>query len=539
MSDLLNKWKIFQELSDELKRNIRLAVVFDGGAIYVTKDDQVFGFGRNEFGFLGTGDKQSRTEHTKIEQLCGQNIQDLEFSSETFFAISATGSVNAWGRNDNGQLGLGTKKDTWIPIKIERNLGTKRVVQVACSDDHTLVLTSDREVFSFGRNNFGQLGLGHKDDQTVPIKLDFPATGGVVTAIACLCYSSIALLDSGELFAWGKNEAGILGQSADVKEQNIPRKVPGLEGITIKRIVCGYSHALALTNDGKVYSWGWNGSGQLGNGTKQRSHEPTLIIGNFGRIRDVAAHYNYTISAAVTEADEVFAWGRFNGMPNLIPKKTSFTSLDEVFAKIPNYCAVTFRPLRLKLDDELIEEKNAANESPEWLKKHFDDVESADVVFVVEGKKIHAHKAILIMRCAVFKTMFLGNWKESNESEQIIEHRSYDVFFAFLKYFYTNQVDLQPDLALELFDLAHFYQMTDLQKECLIIIKRGVTVENAASIYDRAILLAAKELKEFVFKFCMDHLTAVVNTEGFKLLKDDVAKDFFIRAVQQGAFKND
>ncbi|XP_065336894.1 RCC1 and BTB domain-containing protein 1-like [Cloeon dipterum] len=133
--------------------------------------------------------------------------------------------------------------------------------------------------------------------------------------------------------------------------------------------------------------------------------------------------------------------------------------------------------------------------------------------------------------------MFLGNWKESNESEQIIEHHSYDVFFAFLKYFYTNQVDLQPDLSLELFALAHFYQMTDLQNECLKIIKRGVTVENAASIYDKAVLIAAEELKEFVLKFCMEHMTAVVNSDGFKLLKDDVARDFFLHAAQQGAFK--
>ncbi|XP_065335138.1 RCC1 and BTB domain-containing protein 1-like [Cloeon dipterum] len=261
-----------------------------------------------------------------------------------------------------------------------------------------------------------------------------------------------------------------------------------------------------------------------------------MITGNYGRIRDIAAHYNCQTSAAVTVADEVFAWGDYNGKENFIPTITSFTSLDEVFANIPDD-VVTFRPLRINFDDELIEEMNTTNELPEWLKKSFGDVESADVVFVVEGKKIHAHKYILIMRCAVFRTMFLGNWKESNESEQIIDHHSYDTFFAFLKYFYTNEVDLQPDMALELFALAHFYQMTDLQKECLKIIKRGVTVDNAASVYDKAILLASEELKEFVLKFCMANLTAVVNSDGFKLLKDDVVRDLFLHAAQQGAFK--
>ncbi|XP_065346493.1 RCC1 and BTB domain-containing protein 2-like [Cloeon dipterum] len=319
---------------------------------------------------------------------------------------------------------------------------------------------------------------------------------------------------------------------ADVKEQNIPCQVPGLEGITIKRIICGENHALALTSEGKVYSWGWNEFGLLGNGgTNKRSHEPTLISGNIGRIRDVAAYFVSNVCAVVTEADEVYAWGNFKGQFSLRPTYTSFITLDEVFAKLP-ISPLTFRPLLPKP----IEENNTANRSYGWLKKSFDDADTADVVFVVEGKKIHAHKAILIMQCAVFKTMFQGDWKESHEREQIIEHHSYDVFFAFLKYFYTNEVDLQPELALELFALAHFYQMTDLQKECLKIIKRGLTVENAASIYDKAIQLAAEELEEFVFNFCMKHTNAVVKSDGFKLLKDNVVRDFVLRAAQQDAF---
>ncbi|CAB3389017.1 Hypothetical predicted protein [Cloeon dipterum] len=346
MSESLDEWKIFRELGDDLKQNIRLAVVFRGSAIYVTKDDEVFGFGKNEEGFLGTGDMKPHTEHTKIEQLCGQNIQGLNFSNHSFFALSASGSVFAWGRNNHGQLGLGTKENTLIPTKIEGVLATNRVVQVACSSNHTLVLTSDREVFTFGWNKNGQLGLGHNEDQTLPIKLDFPSAGGVVTAIACLFFSSVALLDSGEVFAWGKNDYGILGQNADLKEQPVPCRVPGLEGITITRIVCGQIHALAVSSNGKVYSWGWNAHGQLGNGTKENSHRPTLIAGDFGRIKDVAAHITLHLSAAVTEADEVFVWG-FNGTTNLSPTKVSFTSLDELFAKTSNE-ALTFRPLRLE-----------------------------------------------------------------------------------------------------------------------------------------------------------------------------------------------
>ncbi|XP_065346573.1 RCC1 and BTB domain-containing protein 1-like [Cloeon dipterum] len=275
----------------------------------------------------------------------------------------------------------------------------------------------------------------------------------------------------------------------------------------------------------------------IGNGTKENSHQPTtLITGDFGRIRDVAAHTTHNFGAAVTETDEVYVWsalGSSNIDPEVLnPTKSPLTSLDEVFANVPNG-ALTFRPLR----PNPIEEKNAANENPEWLKKSFDDNDTADVVFVVEGKKIHVHKAILIMRCAVFRTMFQGDWKESNQTEQIIEHHSYDVFYAFLRYFYTNEVDLLLDLAFELFALADLYRMTDLQKECLKTVQRVVTVENAAWIYDQAIQLDVEEVKQFVLNFCKKHMNAVVKSDGFKLLKDNVVRDFVLRAAQQDAFQ--
>ncbi|CAB3387466.1 Hypothetical predicted protein [Cloeon dipterum] len=518
MSDSLDKWKIFRKLSDELKRNIRLAVVLRDGAIYVTKDDEVFGFGKNEEGFLATGDKLPRTEHTKIEQLCGQNIQGFQFSTYTFFAISASGSVFAWGSNCYGQLGLGTKQQTLVPTKVGGTLGTKRVVQVACSGMHTLALTSDREVFSFGHNDCGQLGLVQNEDQTRPMKLDFPFSGKVVTAIACLCSSSVALLDSGEVLAWGSNNDDDIGD--DVRVLRIPRKVPGLYGIKITRIMSGANHALALSNDGKVYSWGWNKYGELGNGrTDEHCHQPTLISGNVKRvIRDVAAHYDCDLNAAITEADEVYIWGCFiNGQKILLPTETTFTSLDEVFAKLP-LPAVTYRPLRPKLAEET---KNA---SPEWLRKSFDDAATADVVFLVEGKKIHAHKAILLMRCATFRTLFQGGLKvsrKSSEGEQIIEHHSYVAFYAFLKYLYTDEIDFPPHSAIELLGLAYLFHLPALQEKCGQSVKKDVTVENAAAIFEEATNYEElKDLEEYVFKFCLDHMTGVISSDGFKIAKN-------------------
>ncbi|XP_065336806.1 RCC1 and BTB domain-containing protein 1-like [Cloeon dipterum] len=253
-------------------------------------------------------------------------------------------------------------------------------------------------------------------------------------------------------------------------------------------------------------------------------------------IKDIAAsHYFTHPCAAITENNQVYIWGRVNGQIIKTPELTSHSSFDELFtASYP----VTYQSFRLKESENTKDENNQKGPSTiERIRKAFDNPETADVVFIVEGKKIHAHRNLLTIGSGVFKTLFLGNWKDSSKKEQTVEDHSYDAFYAFLKYFYTNEVDFTPQLALEVYDLAHFYLVTDLMEECETILKSGLTVQNAAAVYERAILFGAKDLCEFCFEFCREHLVCAVNDiesdeskrkaflEVFRLVADEKKKN--------------
>ncbi|CAB3382843.1 Hypothetical predicted protein [Cloeon dipterum] len=532
----LEKWRVFDSLSDDLKRNIRIAIVFGArddskNAIFVTKSDEVFGLGTNNNGCLGTGDILPHPEPKRIEILCGQKIKSIQFgcsgNNASVFAIASSGAVFAWGANTFGQLGLGSNGNVMHPTKILGHLERKKVVQVACGRWHTLALTSKGEVFTFGFNKNGKLGVGDKQHKNLPTKVDGPLAGRFVTSIACQYVGSVALLTSGEVFAWGGNQEYSLIPGYAAQNKNLPCKVSGLEGVQILHIVSGPYHALALSTEGKIYAWGDNQYGQLGNGTTDKAASPTMIP-IASRMKDVAASpYHDHPCAAMSENNEVFIWGRSNGENVLLPKLSSFSSLDEVFAPVATCRSLRPNSAQDDKDDSLVS----------CLKRFFDDPDTTDIVFVVEGKEIYVHKLILVMRCAFFRSMFqAGHWKESNEREQIIEEHSYDAFYAFLKYFYSDEIhDLQPEIAFELLALAHFYQMAGLLKKCEELIKSGVTVENAALIYDMAILYKSKELEEFSFTFCMSHFTEVIKTDNFNKLNEDVSKKFLLRAANLGA----
>ncbi|XP_065334611.1 RCC1 and BTB domain-containing protein 1-like [Cloeon dipterum] len=363
------------------------------------------------------------------------------------------------------------------------------------------------------------------------MKVGGPLNGKFVTAIACKMHASIALLDSGEVFAWGDNSDDILGLGPlEEMRISIPCKVPGLEEIS--KIVCGPRHAMALSRDGKLFSWGSNFDGEVGTGpTFELITRPTLIAENIGRIKDVAAsnYYEKKPCAAITETDVVFMWGQCRDAIIRSPTKTTFSSLDEVFAKVPTQAA-TCRALRP-------EQKQTCSSVNAWLNHFFDDTESADFVFSVEGKKIHVHKLILSMRCAYFRSMYKGSWKESSTSEQTINEYSFTAFYNFLKFFYYDKIDLQPgSLAIfELVRLANFYQMEELQEICEKFMKSNTSVGHAALIYETAVQYGFKELEEFSFSFCMKHFSEVAKTDAFNNLQEDIAKKFLLRAAYLGA----
>ncbi|XP_015183789.1 PREDICTED: RCC1 and BTB domain-containing protein 1-like isoform X2 [Polistes dominula] len=501
MSSELRNWPIFTLLEPKFTANIRMVVVYGNlgnEALIVTKDNQVFSLGCNITGCLGTGDTYNTLHPKKVEALCNKHIKTFAYGSGPHvLALTMKGEVYAWGHNGFCELGNGSTIHGLTPTRVGMPLTEKNVIDIACGSHHSLALTDEGEIYAWGQNNCGQT-------------------------------YSMAVTNSGEIYGWGHNGVGQLGNGSYANQLN-PCKVAGLVGVIIEKVVCGYAHTLALSDEGVLYVWGSNSYGQLGLGNKTNTCVPMkLFIKQMGRVSDVAAlHYDH-ISVAIGEGNKVFMWGQCLGQSITIPTPTPLTNLHDVLACYASP-RVMHRPLYLY----------AAEESSivDCLRDAFNDSTTSDLTIQVDGKPIHVHKAVLKIRCQYFRTMFQGAWAEN--SQTVIEHDqfSHDVYKSFLKYLYTDEVDLPPESALELLDLANVYCEAQLKKRCVQIIKKGITVLNVAFLYSTAIEYNAQELEDFCFKFALNHMTAVIQTTNFAKLDETTVKTFIIKAAQSGAFK--
>ncbi|XP_072370328.1 RCC1 and BTB domain-containing protein 1 isoform X1 [Scyliorhinus torazame] len=528
----VGKWPVFSLLSPQEIKSIHQACVFGTSAteaIYITKNDDVFALGVNCSNCLGIGDGQSVVTPKKIEVLCGKKIISLSYGSGPHILLATKdGETYSWGLNSYGQLGNGTTGPGSLPFLVSSMFYDKKAVEVSCGSNHSMVLTTEGEVYSWGYNNCGQVGSGSTASQVTPRRVTHCLQNKWVVGIACGQISSMAVLDNGEVYSWGYNGSGQLGTGINGNHLT-PCRVTALQGICVLQITCGSAHTLALTDEGLLYAWGANTTGQLGIGSKINQLVPVLITLEKERIVEIAACHSTHTSAAKTQGGQVYMWGHCRGQSVTLPRLTHFSCTDDVFACFASP-AVTWRLLSIEQDDHLTVAQS--------LHKEFDSLETSDLKFCVEGKFIHVHKAVLKIRCEHFRTMFQSYWSEDEKEVIEIDQFSYPVYHAFLEYLYTDSVNLPPEDAIGLLDLATSYCENKVKKLCQEIIKRGITVENAFLLLSAAVRYDAKDLEEFCFKFCMNHLTAVINTDAFWQMDGVLLKEFIGKASKCGAFRN-
>ncbi|XP_077393631.1 RCC1 and BTB domain-containing protein 1 isoform X2 [Festucalex cinctus] len=390
-----------------------------------------------------------------------------------------------------------------------------------------MALSELGEVVTWGYNNCGQLGTGNMALQSYPRLIPYYLEKKKVVSIVCGQNWSIALVDNGEVYGWGNNTNGQLG-IGNTSNQLSPCRILELPAIYVQQIVCGYAHTLALTDEGVLYAWGSNTYGQLGTGNKINQLVPVQIMSDKGRIVEVAACHSTHTSAAKTRSGQVYMWGQCRGQSILLPHLTHFTCTDDVFACFATP-PVTWRLLSKEFDDFLTVAQS--------VKKQFDNPGTADLKFCVDGKYIHVHKAFLKIRCEHFRSMFQSHWIEDKKDVIEIDQFSFPVYRSFLKFLYTDNVDVLPEDAIELMDLATSYCEDRLNRLCQHIIKNGIAVENAFTLLSAAMRYDAEDLEDFCFKFCINHLTKVTQTDAFSQMDGDMLKAFICRASRYGAFK--
>ena len=247
------------------------------------------GWGGNTFGQIGNGsntDSNVPVAVTSSGVLAGKTIISISSGGRHSLALCSDGTVAAWGANNYGQLGNGSRSytDTNVPVAVndEDVLLGKTVIAISAGGFHSLALCSDGTVASWGYNEYGGLGDGTYTNNNVPVAVN---TSGVllnktVVAISAGGVFSLALCSDGTLVSWGSNFLGKLGNGFTT-DSNVPVAVKSdglLNGKTVVAITTDFDRSLVQCSDGTLATWGYNNSGQLGTGSlADNSIEPVAV----------------------------------------------------------------------------------------------------------------------------------------------------------------------------------------------------------------------------------------------------------------------
>ena len=278
--------------------------ISDGGGftLALKNDGSVWAWGRNDFGQLGDGTKTDpyagRATPAPVGGLSA--VMAISAGIRHSLALKADGTVWAWGNNSAGQLGDGTTIDRPLPVPVLA-LGGEGVI-VAGFGRSFAIKKSDGSVWAWGGNGDAELGDGTYIDRPTPIPLSGLNTA---TAIATGLWHSVARLANGTIAAWGVNGSGQLGDGT-VERRFAPAPVIGITGVLA--VAAGFAHTVALKADGSVIAWGDNSAGQLGNGALL--FRTTPIVVGLSDVRKISAGYTHTV--ALKSDGSVFAWG-YNG----------------------------------------------------------------------------------------------------------------------------------------------------------------------------------------------------------------------------------
>lgn len=284
-------------------------------------DGKLWIWGKGDGGRLGFGHENPAFVPTLNPHL--DSVQSVALGGLHSVALSSAGEVFTWGYGGFGALGHSVYHRELFPRLVEGSWSGK-IRHIATSGTHTAAITESGELYTWGRDEGdGRLGLGPERGPneggglSIPSKVkELPMP---VTAVSCGGFWTMVLTEQGQLWNWGANSNYELGRGDRVGGWK-PKPIPSLEDVRVIQIASGGYHSLALTDDGKVLSWGHGGHGQLGHSSIQNQKVPLLIEG----LSDEHVVYiasGGSSSAAVTDKGKLYMWGNSKdsqlGVPGL------------------------------------------------------------------------------------------------------------------------------------------------------------------------------------------------------------------------------
>jgi len=283
-------------------------------------------WGKAQNGKLGHGSGKNSNVDLKIPfaiygRLYHYSVTKIACGAEHSVCITDDGKLFCWGSNKEGQLGMGDTTARTEPTPIEycrdpdeirlKRASNKIFRDVVVGKWHNVAITTKRKVYTWGKNKYGQLGLGHTNNQSLPnciLPLSDPFLPKNVRSIAAGKSHSAVVVEDGDIYTWGRGWDGQLGHDIITEIELEPRIVPKMQNRSSALVACGQAHTVALTQNGNLWVWGDNSAGQLGIGSLKSTSSPVSVTDlDEQEVILVACGDEHTV--CVTLANEVYGFG--------------------------------------------------------------------------------------------------------------------------------------------------------------------------------------------------------------------------------------
>jgi alpha-tubulin suppressor-like RCC1 family protein len=302
----------------------------------VTTGGGVKCWGFNLHGQLGNGTTTDSSTPVDVSGL-SSGVRAISVGGSHACALTTGGGVKCWGGNYYGQLGNGTTTNTGCfcsPTPVDVSGLSSGVTAISVGTGHTCALTTGGGVKCWGRNSWGQLGNGGFFPSDIPVDVSGLSSG--VTAISAGGDHTCALTTTGGVECWGSNRSGELGRVTRGEDSWVPIRSGLTSGVAA--ISAGYLETCALTSAGAAKCWGYNGDGELGDGTTTDSITPVDVSGLPQGVAAISAGFDDT--CALTTAGAAKCWG-YNGSGQLGNGTLTSSSTPVQVASLPGTPQIT------------------------------------------------------------------------------------------------------------------------------------------------------------------------------------------------------
>ena len=231
----------------------------------------LYAWGYNGFGQLGINTKTNEDTPVTVTLPNGAKATAIAAGTNFSLALGSDGNVYAWGDGNLGALGYGSMNESTIAVKVSLPTGVTASA-IAAGGSFGMAIGSNGTLYSWGDGDMGQLGNGTTTFSTTPVVVKMPS--GVTASVISAGYEhALAIGSNGSVYAWGYGDDGQLGNGG-IANQKVPVLVSMPTGVAAVAIAGALDHSLAIGSDGNLYTWGEDDAGELGNGGTTNSDTP-------------------------------------------------------------------------------------------------------------------------------------------------------------------------------------------------------------------------------------------------------------------------